>query len=188
MIKITKNLKNIVLIITLIILAVSWRVINHNFQIAPNLELVTVASVLAAVIIGWKAALIVPISTMIMSDLIIGNSSIFIFTWSSFVVIGLAALLLRKLANKPKSQIIYSAGFAVASSFFFFIVTNFGVWAQGWYPATMAGLTSCFVAAVPFYRTMLIGNLILVPTAVSVWQYIKARQMTKNLVVNSLVR
>jgi len=184
----TQITKKILLIVCLIILAVSWRVINHNYNFAPNLELVTVVSVLAAIIIGYKAALIVPISTMILSDLIIGNTSIFIFTWSSFVIIGLAALLLRKQSEKPKSQILYSVGFAVASSFFFFIVTNLGVWAQGWYPATITGLINCFIAAIPFYRNMLIGNLILVPTAVSIWQYIKARQTTKDLVINSLGR
>lgn len=184
----TKLFKNIALIVVLVSLAVSWRVINHNFQIAPNLELVTVVSVLAVLIIGWKAALIVPITTMVLSDLIIGNSSIFIFTWSSFAIIGFGALMLRKLNNKPKSQIFYSAIFAISSSFFFFLVTNFGVWAQGWYPATATGLVDCFLAAIPFYRTMLVGNVIIVPASVAVWQAVKAHQASKNLVINSLVR
>jgi len=178
----TKNitiLKNITLITLLVAIAVEWRIINHNFGIAPNLELITVASVLAAIIIGWKAAVIVPISSIILSDLIIGNSSIFVFTWSSFALIGIGALLLRKLNNKPKSQIIFSLGFAVASSFAFFVITNFGVWAQGWYPATLAGLINCYAVALPFYRTMLIGNMIIVPIAISVWQLAKARELDK---------
>lgn len=181
-------LKKISLTVALIVLAVSWRVINHRLQLAPNLELVTVASVLAAVIIGWKSALVVPITSMVFSDLIIGNSSIFIYTWGSFVVIGLGALLLRKLNQKPKSQILYSAAFAITSSFLFFAVTNFGVWAQGWYPATWAGLSNCFIMAIPFYRTMLIGNMILVPTAISIWQLIRSRQVAKNLVIDTSVR
>lgn len=180
--------KKISLTVLLIALAVGWRIINHNLQLAPNLELVTVASVLAAVIIGWKAALVVPITSMIFSDLIIGNSSIFIYTWGSFAIIGLGALLLRKLNQKPKSQIFYSAVFAITSSFLFFAITNFGVWAQGWYPATWAGLGNCFIMAIPFYRTMLIGNIILVPAAISIWQLIRARQMAKNLVIDTLVR
>lgn len=181
-------LKKVCLVVVLIVLAVAWRVINHNLQLAPNLELITVVSVMAAVIIGWKAALVVPITSMILSDLIIGNSSIFIFTWGSFVIIGLGALLLRKLSQKPKSQILYSVGFAIASSFLFFAVTNFGVWAQGWYPATWSGLINCFTMAIPFYRTMLIGNVILVPTAIAIWQLIRARQTAKSLVIDALVR
>jgi hypothetical protein len=184
----TKKVKNILFVSVLIILAVSWRIVNHNFQIAPNLELVTVASLLAAIIVGWQAALIVPIITMVISDLIIGNSSIFILTWGAFVVISLGSLLLQKLNQKPVSQVVYSVGFAITSSFFFFVVTNFGVWLQGWYPATWAGLITCFTVAIPFYRTMLIGNIILVPLAVTTWQLVKAHQTAKNLVVNTLIR
>jgi hypothetical protein len=187
MIKNTRLLKKTIIITALIALAISWRVINHNFQIAPNLELVTTVSVLAAIIVNWQAALIVPITTMILSDMIIGNSSIFVFTWSSFMIIGLGAILLRKFSQKPKSQIIYSFGFATISSLFFFVITNFGVWAQGWYPATWVGLSDCFVMAVPFYRTMLIGNMILVPASVAAYQLIKSRLVVKNLVINTLI-
>ena len=177
-----KLFKNIALTAFLISVAVGWRIINHNYSIAPNLELITAVSVLAAIIIGWKAAIIVPLISMILSDLIIGNSSIFVFTWGAFAIIGLGSLVLRKVNNKPKAQIVYSLGFAVASSFTFFIITNFGVWAQGWYPATLAGLITCYTVALPFYRTMLIGNMIIVPIAVYVWQLVKARETKKELV------
>jgi hypothetical protein len=188
MIKNTKLFKNIILIALLITVAVSWRIINFNYQIAPNLEIVTAVSVIAAIILGLRGAIIVPIATMIISDSIIGNSSIFVFTWGAFAIIGASAVILKKLNQQPKKQIIYSFGFAVASSFLFFIVTNFGVWAQGWYPATLAGLTTCFINAIPFYRTMLIGNLLLVPAVVTSWQLVRAHQASKSLVVNPLVR
>jgi len=184
----TKTFKNILFIICLIAIAVGWRIINSNYHIAPNLELVTVVTVIAAITMGWRAALIVPISSMIASDLVIGNSSIFIFTWGSFALIGAGAVILKKLNNKPKTQILSSFGFVAASSFLFFIVTNFGVWLQGWYPATFSGLISSYLMAIPFYRTMLIGNLILVPAAITIWQLVKAHQAAKNLVVNPLVR
>ena len=181
-------IKNISLTIILVTLAVGWRIVNNKYQIAPNLEIITAVSVLAAITIGWRAALIVPIASMMISDIFIGNSSIFMFTWVSFAVIGLGATFLRKFNKRPKSQILYSFGFAVASSFTFFLVTNFGVWLQGWYPATISGLVNCFVMAVPFYRTMLIGNIILVPSTVMIWQLVKNLATLKNLVVNSFVR
>lgn len=172
----TQTLKKIIIASILIAVAVAWRIINHSYSLAPNLELVTMVSVLAAVIIGMRAAVAVPLATMVISDVIIGNSSIFIFTWSSFAVIGLGAMLLKKLNDKPKTQILSSVGFAVASSFLFFLVTNLGVWLQGWYPATITGLITCFTLAVPFYRTMLIGNMIIVPSAILIWQVVKSYQ------------
>lgn len=175
-----KTIKNIFITALLIAAAVAWRIINHNYSIAPNLEIVTAVSVLAALMIGFRGAIIVPLGSMIISDLFIGNSSIFIFTWSSFATIGMLAMMLRKLNHKPKIQILGSFGFAILSSFLFFAITNFGVWLQGWYPATMAGLVSCFTMAIPFYRTMLIGNMILVPSSVLAWQAITARQIAKS--------
>jgi len=183
-----KTLLQILLTICLVVVAVGWRLINNSYQIAPNLELVTAVSVLAAVTMGWRAALIVPITTMVISDLIIGNTSIFVFTWGSFAVIGLGATLLRKLKNKPKLQILSSVGFAAVSSFLFFAVTNFGVWVQGWYPATLSGLVNSYIMAIPFYRTMLIGNLIIVPSVITILQLVKSRQTANISVVNPLVR
>lgn len=182
-----KTIKNSLFIILLIILAVSWRVVNSKYQLAPNLEIVTAVTVLAAVTVGWRAALIVPIASLIVSDIFIGNSSIYMFTWGSFALIGVGATILRKFNNKPKTQILSSIGFAAVSSFLFFVITNFGVWAQGWYPATFTGLISSYEMAIPFYRTMLIGNLILIPTVITIWQLVKIRQ-TNNLVVDTLVR
>lgn len=97
----TKNtIKKITFIICLIALAVSWRIINYKYQIAPNLELVTVISVLAAITLGLRAAIIVPLAVMALSDAIIGNTSILFFTWGSFALIGASAVLLLKLNNK----------------------------------------------------------------------------------------
>lgn len=163
----------------LIAVAVGWRILNHEYNFAPNLELVTTAAVLAAIILGTRAAIAVPLLAIVLSDMIIGNSKIFIFTWSAFAIIGIGAILLKKLNEQPKKQILASAAFAIASSFLFFLVTNFGVWAQGWYPPTWDGIVTCFTLAIPFYRTMLIGNLILVPSTVATWHLVKSRLTAK---------
>lgn len=113
------QIKNIFICVLLVTLAIGWRLINNKHQLAPNLELVTTASVLAAITIGYKAAIIVPLSIMIISDLFIGNSSIFVFTWGSFAAIGLLSTLLRKLNSKPKTQVATSLGFAFLVLFCF---------------------------------------------------------------------
>jgi len=49
-------------------------------------------------------------------------------------------------------------GVVPATAFFF--VTNFAVWAsKSMYAGTAAGLLDCYVRALPFYRTMLAGDL-----------------------------
>lgn len=52
------------------------------------------------------------------------------------------------------------AGGAVASSLVFFLVTNFAHWAlRSDYPHTASGLAACFVAALPFYRWLPVGDV-----------------------------
>jgi len=48
---------------------------------------------------------------------------------------------------------------ALAASLLFFIVTNFGVWALGsMYPKTTEGLVACYLAAIPFFGSTLLGD------------------------------
>ncbi len=167
------NKRNILIMAGLVVLATSWRIINHSYMFAPNLELVTVVSVMAALTIGWQAAVIAPLATMALSDAVIGTSPIIMVTWSCFALIGTTAMLLRRFNRQPGRQLLASVGFAAFSSTLFFLVTNFGVWLLGfdvYYPGTLAGLGTSLAMGIPFYRTMLIGNLLIVPTAVGLWQ------------------
>jgi hypothetical protein len=50
-------------------------------------------------------------------------------------------------------------GGSLATSLVFFLSTNLAHWAfMADYPRTMAGLGECFVAALPFYRWMPVGD------------------------------
>lgn len=52
-------------------------------------------------------------------------------------------------------------GGALASSLVFFVTTNVAHWLlTSDYPRTAAGLVACFVAALPFYRWMPVGDLV----------------------------
>jgi hypothetical protein len=148
----------------LIALAVAWRVTNWQFGIAPNLEIVTASALVAAVFLGWRMAIAVPVSIMAISDVIIGNTSILFFTWTAFTVIGLAGLALRRLAGRPGRMMLGALAAGIAGSVWFFAFTNFGVWlTTDMYAHTWAGLVQCYVMGLPFYRTMLLGNVVLVP-------------------------
>jgi len=58
-----KSTKSILIISGLIAAAAIWRIINHQYQFAPNLELVTTVSVIAALTLGWRAALLTSVGT-----------------------------------------------------------------------------------------------------------------------------
>ena len=48
---------------------------------------------------------------------------------------------------------------AFLSSAAFFAISNFGVWASGYYGYTLDGLLACYVAAIPFWGNSLVGDL-----------------------------
>jgi len=53
---------------------------------------------------------------------------------------------------------------SLIGSSIFFVVSNFGVWFMGHpgsiYPKTAEGLGLCYVAAIPFFRNALIGDVL----------------------------
>ena len=52
-------------------------------------------------------------------------------------------------------------GGSLASSLIFFTTTNFATWALSeLYPHTLSGLTTCYIAALPFYRLMPVGDAV----------------------------
>lgn len=168
--------------VLLVLVAFLFRTIWH---IAPNVEFVTTASLLAATFLGRKYAVMVPLATMFVSDAVIGNNSIFIFTWSAYIFIGLGGLMLRSLKSHPKKLILASSFQSLASAVFFYLYTNFGVWLlwRGMYPKTLGGLLDCYLMGLPFLKLNLLGNLFLTPLgfAISTFAISPTRDWSKRL-------
>lgn len=157
--------QKVVITLLLIGVALSERLI---FDLGPNIELVTTTSLLAAVYLGFPYCLLVPLVSLAISDTFIGNTNIFLFTWSAYVILGAVALLLRRFSSQSAKLIVSSSLFTLPSSIFFYLWTNFGVWLQGWYPPTFSGLMQSYLMGIPFLKLNLVGNLILVPTIFSI--------------------
>src|SRR5262245_35392811 len=60
----------------------------------------------------------------------------------------------------PWRSVAVLLSLCLASSVTFFLTTNFAVWAfEGIYSHDLAGLTACYVAALPFFKNTIIGDL-----------------------------
>lgn len=107
-------------------------------------------------------AVAVPLAAMLLSDVVLGVTLYGSVLWHSQpVVYGcfLATVLIGMLLRNRRTIVTVPAA-AIASSVLFFVVTNFGVWYDGsMYPQTTEGLTACYVAALPFFRNEVAGNL-----------------------------
>jgi len=123
---------------------------------------------------------LLPLAALWVSNLLINN--IFYaqyfdgFSWFAnpevyfaFLLIVLMGSSLLKKISMPRLAIA-----AVSSSLVFFVVTNFYVWLNTiLYPKNMAGLASCYVAAIPFYWNTLASDLLYVGVLFGLFEYAK---------------
>lgn len=172
--------KNIITTFCLVAFAIISRLFIHG----QNWETLTAVTVVAGALLGPYLALTVGLLAVIGSDIFIGNSIIFVYTWSAWAIIGLANALWQKRFAKLSIWQGSAAltGSGLVSTLFFYLWTNFGMWSIGpaykvlIYPLTWDGLIQCYIAALPFLRNQLVGNALIVPVvatiAISAYRYL----------------
>ena len=143
---------NHTLIFLLIILAAFTRLIPHM----PNFTAVGALGVFAGVYVERKyLAYVMVLFAMIVSDIFLGFHAI------SFVVYG-AIVFSTFLAGEygRKNTRLRLAILTLSSSVAFFVITNFGVWLlTDMYPKSITGLSACYIAAIPFFKNQLLGDM-----------------------------
>ncbi|MEO8671924.1 MAG: DUF6580 family putative transport protein [Tahibacter sp.] len=152
------------LICGLIAFAVAVRLLAH---FVPSAVPYNFAPVGAIALFGgaWFAdrryAFIVPISAMLISDLLIELHPLLPVVYACMALTTLLGFAMRGRVNAWR---VASSG--VASAVLFFLVTNLAFWLtqfiypQLTYPMTAAGLVECYAAAIPFFKNDLIGTLL----------------------------
>jgi ABC-type proline/glycine betaine transport system permease subunit len=154
------------LAISLIIIGILLRFIPHTANFTP----VAAIALFAGVYLNKKQALIVPLLLMVISDIFLGMHNVAIFTWGSFVLVTLIGCWAKN--HKTFKGIVSSA---VVSSLLFYVITNFGVWAMGWYPQTAKGLLDCYILGLPFLRNFGAATLLYTVVFFSAYELIARR-------------
>jgi uncharacterized protein DUF6580 len=115
-----------------------------------------------------RAALAVPLLSLIVGDVFTGFHPLIPFVYASFLVSVAIGFWLRR---KRSASRIGAA--TVAGAIQFFLVTNFALWASSIssFPKTAGGLAACYIAGIPlfwntlasdaFYAVLLFGGMAL---------------------------
>ena len=102
-----------------------------------------------------KLIFIIPISVLLISDLIIGFHSHMLWTYGAFLFIGLIVL------SFFKESITRLSILSVTAPTLFFLISNFGVWfGSSFYTKDFLGLIECYTLALPFYANNLISTIV----------------------------
>ena len=138
-------------LVVVIFAAALTRLLPHPWNFTP----ITAVALFSGSYLPRKLSFLVPLLAMAVSDLILGIHATLFFVYGSFALV--AWIGQRIGENRTFSQV----GSAVlASSFLFFMITNFGVWVtQSLYLKTVDGLVACYIAALPFFQATLAGDL-----------------------------
>ena len=134
----------------------------------PNFKPLGAACLFAGLLFrDVRLAILLPVTAMLLSDFFLGfyEPAVAIAVYGSLllnVVIGRTAKnWIFGTQQNFASRVAAALGLAVTSSLQFFILTNVAVGLfSGWYPVSFSGMSSCFVAALPFFRFTLAGDLV----------------------------
>lgn len=156
-----------ILIGVLIFLAASLRWIEHPLNTTPIVAII-LFSVAYIKDIKWKIA--IPFSVMILSDVIINLKNGYGFHSSAFMVYGTFALIFILAGYMLKKVNVLSVlASSLMASVLFYLVTNFAFFypvsavpnpTLGQYPHNWLGIVSSYQAGLPYFKNMLVGDLI----------------------------
>ena len=132
------------------LVAVSIRLLPHM----PNFTPIAAMALFGGVYLNKKFAFVIPLAAMFVSDIFLGFHQTMPYVYGSFILAGVIGLWLK---NHKSAKNIICASFI--SSILFFLITNFGVWAVGWYPRTLSGLMQSYVMGIPFFKNTVFGDL-----------------------------
>jgi hypothetical protein len=139
----------------LIAVAAASRLLPHPNNMTP----IAAIALFGGIYFDKKFALIVPLAAMAISDYFLGFSDVFLFVYASFVLVGVIGMW-----AKSRKSVLTILGSTLAGSVLFFLLTNFGVWyvQMEWYARSWEGIVACYVAAIPFFRNTLVGDVVYV--------------------------
>ena len=101
-------------------------------------------------------AFLIPIGSMLLSDLVLGFHSTVLPVYLSFVAIVAMGFVLKNRLN-----VVNLASASLASSVIFYLVTNFACWTTGVaiYSRDISGLMQSYIAGIPFFFNGILGDL-----------------------------
>src|ERR1700688_1476144 len=140
------------LITGIVLAAAALRVVPHPMNFAPIGALALFGG---AYFYSKRAALAVPLLSLIAGDIFIGFHRLIPYVYASF----LASVAIGFWLRRKKSASHIGAA-TVAGAIQFFLVTNFAVWATsiGSYPKNVGGLAECYIAGLPLFLNTLGGD------------------------------
>ena len=158
--------KNYLVVIPLVFIMIFSRFIT----VIPNFTpLISLILFIPLVLKDKRLAMTLIVIAQLLSDFFIGFYDTMIFVYGTYMFIVLLAFKYMIAINFYK---VLSS--SVIASIIFYITTNFGVWfAMDLYPTTTSGLMACYIAGIPFLKSMTLSTVIFSSTLFVLFKVVK---------------
>ncbi len=144
----------------LVAIGLAGRILPHP----PNFTPVAAIAIFAGFVLrgdglAGRLAWLVPLAVLILGDLVLGLYHPGVMA-AVYLAMLLPVLFGRAMGVRGVSLFGIGAS-ALGAAVLFFAISNFAVWLfYNTYPHTLAGLWMCYVAALPFFKYTLAGNVV----------------------------
>jgi hypothetical protein len=141
-----------------VLIAIAVRFMPHPLAFTP-----VMAALLYFGARGSRRQLWLPIALLAASDVVLTKVVYsYPLSWDHFVTWAwYGAILWLGTGLRGNTSVLRVGLSALAGSVSFFVVSNFAVWAAwSMYPKTLAGLVTCYTAALPFFRRGFEGDML----------------------------
>ena len=167
----------LLLIFALILTGFTSRILPHP----PNFTAINALAIFSGIYFPQRwLSLAIVLAPLIFSDFFLGFHSTLFFVYLSFSLVALASSYFSICLSSPL-LILYT----LASSLFFFLVSNFGVWfADSIYTKDLAGLFLCYVAAIPFLKNQIAADFIYISIILIVKSLAQTKEKSFTLAKN----
>lgn len=140
--------------------------------------IIAIIAILSGLLLNSYYAFFIPLSVMAITDIMIGNNFIFIFTWSGFAMIGVIFYLIKSKNKFTIKNTPFLFGASIGTILLYDLWTNFGSFLGG-YPKTLTGLTLCYTVAIPFTLWHILSTTVAFGLIVLPILYIKEKELIK---------
>lgn len=128
-------------------------------------------ALLCGSVVQHRAIFLLPLAVRLLTDSVIHIKTGYGFfeSWPFDYGAYIAICAFGSQVRPQRWLAIFGSG--IASVALYFLLSNLGVWMMtDMYPQTVAGLSLCYLKAMPFAKGTILGNLVMVPVFFAAWK------------------
>tara|TARA_B100001250_G_C19567458_1_gene686138 strand:+ start:282 stop:803 length:522 start_codon:yes stop_codon:yes gene_type:complete len=168
------NVKHLSIILVIFIAALS-RLIPHP----PNFTPIIAIGLFSGFYFNNNKvlAILVPFSAMLIADIFLGFHFISLFVYLGLLLIVFVGFIIPNHNGTTSFDNVLCG--SLGGSLTFFIISNFGVFLIG-YPKSISGFIACYTAAIPFFQTSIMADLLFTTVIFLSYDVIRANVYSLN--------